>query len=79
MDDDTADNPTLKIETKAPNDDDLDIEVTVKESDKRLAKTFRRSKVQDNIQTYTIEYKQITTAAYFPAFRSMIEAWISVK
>ena len=73
------DGTTVKIETKEPNDDDLDIEITVKESGERLSKTFSRPKKEDTIKTYNIEYKPITKAAYFPAFRSMIEAWLSVK
>lgn len=73
------DGTTVKIKTKEPNDEDLDIEITVKENGERLGKTFRRPKLEDNIEDYTIDYKPITTVAYFPAFRSMIEAWTSVK
>lgn len=73
------DGTTVKIETKEPNDDDLDIEITVKENGERLGKKFRRPKLEDNIENCTIDYKAITKVAYFPAFRSMIEAWTSVK
>lgn len=73
------DGTTLEIETKQPNDEDTDIEITVKENGERRGKKFRRQKVEDNIETSNIDYKPIATAAYFPAFRSMIEAWLSVK
>ena len=73
------DGTTLEIETKQPNDEDTDIEITVKENGERRGKKFRRQKVEDNIETSNIDYKPIATAAYFPAFRSMIEAWVSVK
>jgi predicted ATP-binding protein involved in virulence len=73
------DGTTIEIETKEPNDEDSDIEITVKENGERRGKKFRRPKIKDNIEPSTIDYKPITTAAYFPAFRSMIEAWLSVK
>jgi predicted ATP-binding protein involved in virulence len=73
------DGTTIEIETEEPNDEDSDIEITVKENGERRGKKFRRPKLEDNIEPSTIDYKPITTAAYFPAFRSMIEAWLSVK
>src|SRR6476661_2636152 len=73
------DGTTLEIETEEPNDEDSDIEITVKENGERRGKKFRRPKLEHNIEPSTIDYKPITTAAYFPAFRSMIEAWLSVK
>jgi predicted ATP-binding protein involved in virulence len=73
------DGTTLEIKTKKPNEEDSYIEITVKENGERRGKKFRRAKQEDNIEISNIDYQPITTAAYFPAFRSMIEAWISVK
>ncbi|NQE36645.1 AAA family ATPase [Microcoleus asticus] len=73
------DGTTVEIETKEPNEEDSDIEITVKENGERRGKKFRRSQGEDIIETYTIDYNPIIKVAYFPAFRSMIEAWTSVK
>jgi predicted ATP-binding protein involved in virulence len=74
------DGTTVEIKMKKPNDEDSDIEITVKENGERRGKKFRRQKLEYNIEFSTIDYKPITTVvAYFPAFRSMIEAWTSVK
>ena len=73
------DGTTVTIETPERKDSDSHIEITVKESGERLSKTFSRPKQEDTIKTYTTEYKPITKVAYFPAFRSTIEACLSVE